>query len=547
MIKKMKIRDLTLRDGQQSQFATRMAQKHVEKVLPHFKNSNFYAMEVWGGAVPDSVMRYLNEDPWYRLESISQVLKGKSKLTALSRGRNLFGYNPYPDEVIEGFCKHSLESGLDIMRIFDALNDFDNIKFTIEVVKKYKGIVDCAICYTVDPKFSGMEKIKSFLSGKKLPQNIFSVDYYLKKAIELEKMGADIITIKDMAGLMHPAFTDRLFSILTKEINVPLDMHTHSTPGYGLASILVAILHGVDIVDTVIMNFAGGTAAPAFELVQLFADKLEIDTSVNVNEVAKINNHLIEIQKDLAEFDSRKSVPQEHNIAMDSIPESVNILFDQAIDYAQEKEWKHLLKTTHKIERFFNFPEPNKAVRDAEIPGGMYSNLLAQLETLKLGHQVKKVLKYVPKVRVDSGCPPLVTPSSQIVGGQSVNCVVDESKGLDPFYTTISKQFVNLVKGQYGKTPTPIDPEFRKKITDSSEEIPYDPSSYVKQKNKKIEEFNRVKLAKTEKEELLLELFPTVANKFLYGIRKKEFEANKIKELKADQDNEYLQIQGSIE
>ncbi len=547
MKKKIQIRDLTLRDGQQSQFATRMTQKHIEQVLPYFKEANFYAMEVWGGAVPDSVMRYLNEDPWYRLESISKSLDKCTKLTALSRGRNLFGYNPYPDSVIEGFCKHSLESGLDIMRIFDALNDFDNIKSTISFVKKYKGKVDCAICYTVDPKFTGMERIKSFFSGKKLPQNTFSVDYYIDKAKQLEKMGVDIITIKDMAGLMHPAFAHQLFSRLTKEINVPINMHTHSTPGYGLATVLVAILQGVDIVDTVIMNFAGGTAAPAFELVQLFADKLEIETGVNLNAVAKNNKELIKIQPDLTSFDSRKSVPNDYNIAMDSLPGSINILFDQAIDYAKEHEWDELLSTTHKIERYFNFPAPNIAVRDAEIPGGMYSNLLAQLETLKLSDKIDQVLKYVPKVRVDSGCPPLVTPSSQIVGGQAVNCVVDESKGKEPFYTNISVQFANLVQGQYGKTPAPIDPEFRKQITGDSTEIAYDTSTYVKQKNPRLKDLGRVKLAISEKEELLLELFPSVADKFLRSKREKEFEANKTLELQADQDNEYIVNQGAIE
>ncbi len=547
MKKQIKIRDLTLRDGQQSQFATRMTQAHVERVLPYYQNAKFFAMEVWGGAVPDSVMRYLNEDPWYRLESIVDRLGDKTKLTALSRGRNLFGYNPYPDSVIEGFCKNALNSGLHIMRIFDALNDFDNIKSTISFVKQYGGTVDCAICYTVDPKFTAMERIKSFFSGRRLPQNTFSVEYYLEKAKELETMGADIITIKDMAGLMHPAFADRLFAKLSKEINVPINMHTHSTPGYGLASILVSILNGVDIVDTVMLNFAGGTAAPAFEFVQLFADKLDIDTGVNLDAVAKINHELGEIMPDLAQFDNRKKIPMDYNIAQDSIPSSINVLIDQAIDYAREKEWNDLLKTIHKIERYFNFPPPNEAVRDAEIPGGMYSNLIAQLETLKLSEHMDKVLKYVPKVRVDSGCPPLVTPSSQIVGGQAVNCVVDEAKGLEPFYTTISKQFANLVKGKYGKTPAPIDPEFREKITGSREEVPYDTSNYEKQKNPKLPEYGNVKLAKTEKEELLLELFPSVAVKFLENKRKEEFENNMMHKIKEDLNSEWLQNQGAIE
>ncbi|MBN2281203.1 MAG: carboxylase [Candidatus Marinimicrobia bacterium] len=547
MKKQLKIRDLTLRDGQQSQFATRMKQEHIDRVLPYYQEANFYAMEVWGGAVPDSVMRYLDEDPWYRLESIVSKIGDKTKLTALSRGRNLFGYNPYPDSVIEGFCKNALESGLHIMRIFDALNDFDNIQSTVDIVNKYNGIVDCGICYTVDPKFTLSDRLKSFFNHKKLPKNIFNVDYFIEKAKDLEKMGAKIITLKDMAGLMHPAFADALFSRLMKEISVPIDMHTHSTPGYGLATYLVSMLHGLDIIDTVILSFAGGTAAPAFELVQLFADKLDIDTGVNLEAVAKINKELIAIQPELAEFDGRSQIPIDFDIAHDSIPDNVNVLFDQAIDFAKKKEWNKLLKATHKIENYFNFPPPNDAVREAEIPGGMYSNLVAQLESLKLGDKIDKVLKYVPKVRVDSGCPPLVTPSSQIVGGQAVNCVVDESKGLNPFYTTLSKQFINLVKGQYGKTPTPIDSDFRAKITGDPKEMPYDTSNYEKQKNPKLKEYNNVRLAINEKEELLLELFPSVADKFLQNRRRQEFEINKIAELKADQENDYLINQGAIE
>ncbi len=202
MKKELKIRDLTLRDGQQSLFATRMRQAQVDRVLPYYKDAGFYAMEVWGGAVPDSVMRYLKESPWDRLESIKKGIGGTSKLTALSRGRNLFGYNPYPEKVIEGFNRNAIESGIDIMRIFDALNDVENMKSTIRIVHDNKGIADCAVCYTVDPKYTRKQKIKALLKGKKLPTSIFTEDYFLQKAKELEKLGADMITIKDMAAAL---------------------------------------------------------------------------------------------------------------------------------------------------------------------------------------------------------------------------------------------------------------------------------------------------------------------------------------------------------
>ena len=174
MSRKLLIRDLTLRDGQQSLFATRMSQKQVDRVLPFYKDAGFYAMEVWGGAMPNSIMRYLGENPWKRLQTISKEMDGKSKLTALSRGRNLFGYAPYPDEVIEGFCRNAIESGLNIMRIFDALNDMENVKSTIKYVKKFGGIADCAVCYTVDPHFTSGERLKAALKGQKLPKEVFT-------------------------------------------------------------------------------------------------------------------------------------------------------------------------------------------------------------------------------------------------------------------------------------------------------------------------------------------------------------------------------------
>ena len=208
MNKKLKIRDLTLRDGQQSSFATRMSQAQIDRCLPYYKDAKFYAMEVWGGAVPDSVMRYLNENPWTRLETIHKAVGDVSKLTALSRGRNLFGYAPYTDEIIDGFCRNAIESGLGIMRIFDALNDVDNVKSTIKYVKQYGGIADCAVCYTVDPKYPEPGFFAK-LMGKKKPQPVFTDAYFVDKAKQMAALGADMITIKDMSGLFRRAVSLR--------------------------------------------------------------------------------------------------------------------------------------------------------------------------------------------------------------------------------------------------------------------------------------------------------------------------------------------------
>lgn len=515
MSRKLLVRDVTLRDGQQSLFATRMTQQQIDRVLPIYREAQFYAMEVWGGAIPDSIMRYLNEDPWVRLETIKREIGDVSKLTALSRGRNLFGYNPYPESVIEGFNRNAVKSGISIMRIFDALNDASNIRSTIKYVKENGGIADCTVCYTVDPKFTRKEKLNALLKGKKLPSNIFTIDYFVKMACELEAMGADMITLKDMAGLIPPSKAGKIIRALKSNVKIPIDFHTHCTPGYGLGAFVMALVNGVDILDTAILNFSGGPAAPSFEIIQIFCNKLDIETGVNLDAVVKINKELKTIREELADFDSYKIFPIDFDITKDVLPAEIEKLFDLAVEAAKADDEKALLEACYGIEKYFNFPEPDEIVKFAEVPGGMYTNMLAQLKQLQLEKLLPRVMEIIPTVRLAAGCPPLVTPTSQIVGAQAVNCVIDENKGL-PFYTSKSIQFVNLVKGSYGKTPIPVDPEFRMKIAGVKEEIPYNTDSYERQANQTFPEYGKdVVLAKDEKEELLLELFPAVATKYL--------------------------------
>ena len=513
MARKLLIRDLTLRDGQQSSFATRMNQNQVDRVLPFYKDAKFYAMEVWGGAVPDSVMRYLNENPWDRLEKIKAVIGDVSKLTALSRGRNLFGYAPYTDEIIEGFCKNAIESGLGIMRIFDALKDVNNVKSTIKYVKKYGGMADCAVCYTIDPKYpklSLMDKLK----GKKNPEPVFTNEYFLNKAKEMEALGADMITIKDMSGLINPARISEMMQLFKSNLKIPVDFHTHCTPGYGLGAVLSAIVHGVDIVDTNIWNFAGGPAAPAIELIYIFCKKLGIELDVNMEAVAKINKELYTIRKELEAYDAVKQFPNPFNPLTDTLPANIDKLFDDAIAAAKSNNEEALLEACHAIEAYFNFPKPNELVKKAEVPGGMYTNMVAQLKQLNSMDILEDAMKLIPTVRLAAGLPPLVTPTSQIVGAQAVNCALDIKNG-KPMYSNVSNQFVALVKGEYGKTPVPVDPEFRLKIAGTREETPYDTSKYQMQENPVLTEFGGVKLAENEKEVLLMELFPAVAKNFL--------------------------------
>lgn len=522
MARKLKIRDLTLRDGQQSSFATRMTQAQVDRVLPFYKDAKFYAMEVWGGAVPDSVMRFLNENPWDRLEKIKAAVGDVSLLTALSRGRNLFGYAPYTDEIIDGFCRNAIESGLGIMRIFDALNDVNNVKATIKYVKKYGGIADCAVCYTIDAAFSDAEKAAAAKEGRKLPQNIFTDEYFLSKAKQMAALGADMITIKDMSGLIPPARVSGLIKLIKNNIDLPVDFHTHDTPGYGLASVIAAIEAGVDVVDTNIWNFAGGPAAPAIELVWLFCKKMGVELDINMDAVAKINYELYFIKKELEAYDAVKKFPKAFNPMKDAVPAEVDSLIDTAIAAVKANDEATLVDTCQKIEAYFGFPEPDELVKKAEIPGGMYTNMVAQLKALKAEEILPKAMELIPMVRLGAGLVPLVTPTSQIVGAQAVNCALDIKNGR-PLYSNCSNQYVNLIKGEYGETPYPIDPEFRLKICGTREETPYDTSKYQMQPNPEIEGLAGVKLAENEKEVLLLELFPAVAKEYLTKFKKAKY------------------------
>ena len=523
MAQKLLIRDLTLRDGQQSSFATRMTQQQIDRVLPFYKDANFYAMEVWGGAVPDSVMRYLNENPWDRLEKIKAVVGNVSKLTALSRGRNLFGYAPYTDEIIEGFCRNSIESGLGIMRIFDALNDVNNVKSTIKYVKKYGGIADCAVCYTIDPKYPKLGLLDK-LKGKKNPEPVFTNAYFLDKAKQMAALGADMVTIKDMSGLIQPSRIAELIPLFKQNLSIPVDFHTHCTPGYGLGAVLMAIIKGVDIVDTNIWNFAGGTGAPAIELVYIFCKKLGVELDVNMEAVAKINKELYGIRKELEAVDASKQFPNPFNPLTDQLPAEIDKEFDKALEAAKANNEEAIFNACHAIEAYFNFPKPNELVKKAEVPGGMYSNMVAQLKQLNSMDILEKAMELIPTVRLAAGLPPLVTPTSQIVGAQAVNCALDIKAG-KPMYSNVSNQFVNLVKGEYGKTPVPVDPEFRLKIAGTREEIPYDTSKYQMQPNPELPEAGGVKLAANEKEVLLLELFPQVAKNFLTKQKVAAYEA----------------------
>ncbi len=556
MAKVLQIRDLTLRDGKQSLFATRMKQENVDKLLPLYREAKFYIMEVWGGAVPDSVMRYLGESPWDRLRACSNEMKGISLLSALSRGRNLFGYVPYPDYVLEGFYKKAIDNGLNVMRIFDALNDIDNIRESVKMINSLGGISDTAVCYTVDPKDTPAEapRKKGFFARlfggndtPAAPEKIFTDEYFVEKAKEMEALGAKMVTLKDMAGLVNPARIFTLMPKLKQALKVPVDFHTHCTPGYGLAAVLTAIIKGVDIVDTNIWWFGGGSAAPAIELVWIFCQKLGIEMAVNMDAVAKIRKELVVARKALADFDLNKDKwPNDFDEYYAKMPKEIDAEFDRAIAAANDNREEDLLDACHKIEAYFGFPKPNELVKNAEVPGGMYSNMVANLRALKAEDVLDEAMALIPKVRRDAGLVPLVTPTSQIVGSQAVALALDRRKGA-PDYSNKNNQFISLVKGEYGKTPVAIDPAFREKITGSPEERPYDTGSFREPANPELPEFGGVKLAQNEEEFLLLELLPSVANTFLKNKRKAEFEAKQAEMKAAEPEAKPEETQAPVE
>jgi pyruvate carboxylase subunit B len=507
--RRIKLRNLDLRDGHQSYFATRMNDEQIGRVLPLLLEVGYDGLEVWGGATLDSCLRFLKENPWDRLEKIAKITAGKTNLTALARGINLFGYNPYPDSVVYEFIKLAVESGITIMRIFDALNDLNNLKTTIKAVKEAGGQADCGICYTTNPPFSPLGRLRYFFNNGHFPESVFNVGYFVKKAIELEKMGADIITIKDMAGLIDPKMSFDLIKALKQSVGVPINLHSHCTPGYAVTSLVAGMVAGVDILDVVSYPFAHGPSHPSVELIFEYARKLDIDTGLNEEKFPEVRSALVKVRNELAQYDQYKNYKFEFD---GKFSDEQHSYMEKSIRDIKNKNFKSALKNVHKLESSMGLPEPDDAVRLAQIPGGMYSNMVSQLEQLKIGHLYNDVLKEVPRVRADAGLVPLVTPTSQIIGVQAVQNVMLRNKGKE-VYSTNTIQYVNLVRGEYGKTPVPIAPEFREKITGSKEEKRFDTSKW---KPAKLPE----EIVLNKKDRMLLDLFPTVALSFFQNREK---------------------------
>ena len=441
--KPLYITDTILRDAHQSQAATRMRLEDMLPACEVLDSIGYWSLECWGGATFDACMRFLNEDPWERLRQLRKALP-HTKLQMLFRGQNILGYKHYADDVVDAFCRKSIENGIDIIRIFDALNDVRNLEQAIKSTKKYGGMVEATLSYTISP--------------------IHSEDYFVKLAQELEQMGADVICIKDMANLLLPMDAYSLVKRLKETISLPIHLHTHNTTGTGDMVYLMAAMAGVDIVDTALSPLANGTAQPATEALVATLQGTVRDTGLDLNKMSEAAVHFRKVAQRLKEEGSLD--PKVLNV-------DTNTLLYQ-------------------------------------VPGGMLSNLISQLKQAGKEDKYYDVLAEIPRVREDFGYPPLVTPSSQIVGTQAVMNVIMGER-----YKTFPKESKAMLRGEYGALPGKVNEEVRAKAGIAPEEvITCRPADLLEPELPKYrEEFKEI--AKSDEDVLSLALFPQVAPKFL--------------------------------
>ncbi len=438
---KVKIMDTVLRDGHQSQAATRMRTDEMLPVCSLLDKAGYYALEVWGGATFDSCLRFLNEDPWERLRMLRKALPN-TKLQMLFRGQNILGYKHYADDVVDKFCEMSIKNGIDIIRIFDALNDVRNLKQAIESTKRHKGTVEAAISYTTSP--------------------VHTTDYFVDLAGELEEMGADIICIKDMANILLPFTAADLVTKLKKRLKIPVHLHTHNTAGTGDMVYLKAIEAGCDIVDTALSPLGNGTSQPATEPLVATLRGTQYDTGIDIKALSEIATHFKQIKQRLI---------NDGFLSPEVLSIDINTLVYQ-------------------------------------VPGGMLSNLLSQLKQAGASHKYLEVLQEVPRVREDFGYPPLVTPTSQIVGTQAVLNVLAGER-----YKQVTKESQGLLRGAYGRLPGKPNPEVVKKVVGDQPIITGRPADDLQPELEKYRS-EIAEFIEQEEDVLSYALFPQVALNF---------------------------------
>ena len=443
-MKKIEIIETAFRDAHQSLLATRMRTRDMLPIAEEMDKVGFFSMEAWGGATFDTCIRYLNEDPWERLIELKEHLK-KTPIQMLLRGQNLVGYKHYPDDVVRKFVEKSYENGVDVFRIFDALNDIRNMEYSIKVAKEQDAHVQGVISYTVSP--------------------FHTVKKYVEFAKELEALECDSVAIKDMAGLISPHDTYELITALKEETNLQINLHCHCTSGMTPMSYYAACQAGVDILDTAISPLSWGASQPPTESMVAALQGTPYDTGLDLKLLTHIKKYFEEIR-------------EKYSGILDPISEKVDT---EVLIY--------------------------------QIPGGMLSNFVSQLKVQNALDRYEDVLEEVPRVRKDLGYPPLVTPTSQIVGIQAVMNILSGER-----YKSVTKEVKDYLKGLYGKPPAPVDEDIRKKIIGDEKPITVRPADLLKPQLEKCkEEGEKLGIIKKEEDILTYALYPAVAPKFLRG------------------------------
>lgn len=453
----VRIVETSVRDGHQSLFATRMTTEEVVKLCEIYDKVGYSAIEVWGGATFDACMRFLDEDPWERLRQVRKVCKN-TKLQMLFRGQNILGYRHYSDDVVDMFCKKSIENGIDIIRVFDALNDIRNLRQAVESTKKYGGECQIALSYTTSP--------------------VHTIEYYVNLAKDIEKLGADSICIKDMAGVLTPEDATKLVTALKKEVKIPLELHSHCTAGICEMTYKAAIEAGIDIIDTSMSPLSNGTAQPSTQAMATSLIGTKYDPKLNFDEIHKAEPIVTEIVNKYVK-----------NGLLN--PKSFQI---------------------------------NPNILTYQVPGGMLSNMIKQLTDQGAMDKYEEVLREIPKVRKDLGYPPLVTPMSQMVGTQAVLNILNGER-----YKMCAKEIKDYLHGKYGQAPAKVDEAVKKKIIGDDEVLTCRPADLLEPEFESLKEKYK-DIAKCDEDVLSLALFEQVATDFLkkkYGkndVETEEFE-----------------------
>ena len=442
MANKLFITDTILRDAHQSQAATRMRLEDMLPALHDLDQVGYWSLECWGGATFDSCMRFLSEDPWERLRVLKQNMPN-TPLQMLLRGQNLLGYKHYADDVVDAFVKAAVKNGINVIRIFDALNDIRNMKAAMTAAKKYGAHVEAAISYTVSP--------------------VHSEAYFVELAGRLEEEGADTICIKDMANLLLPYDAYSLVKAMKEKIRVPIHLHTHNTTGTGDMTYLMAVQAGVDIIDTALSPLANGTSQPSTEAMVATLQGTEYDTGLDLLKLSDIAKHF-------------RGVANKLKAQGDLDPKVLNV-------------------------------DPNTLLY--QVPGGMLSNMISQLKQAKAEDKLYDVLAEIPRVREDFGYPPLVTPTSQIVGTQAVMNVLGGER-----YKMVPKESKGLLRGEYGQVAGVVNEEVRRKALGDAEIITCRPADLIAPEMDKYREETKG-FAKSEEDVLSIAMFPQVAKKFI--------------------------------